>query len=500
MRHERGGLDIPLPRGQIDGMIENAHQERIETKDDVSRVAVSRRWTPRLLGTIIRDPLMALPPEVYDHPVTVATVFGRQRVYVSDPELIQDALVRQGDALAKSPELIRILGPALGSGLLTANGSTWRWQRRSLAPAFQHDRLLALVPAMIAAAEATRDRWLSLQAGADSGQVDVAHEMMATTFKIIVDTMLSGPNGMDTRVIERCVVDYLKPTAWMFALSLVGAPDWTPYPGRRRGLDAAATMRRTVEAMVAARRAAPGAREDLVSLMLAARDPESGRAMSDDEIADNLVTFMTAGHETTAMALTWTLMLLAAHPAIADRVVAEIDAVCGEGAVVPDHVARLAYTRQVLNEAMRLYPPAPVISREVLRPIAVGGLAVAAKSTLIVPIYAVHRHRALWTDPERFDPDRFAPEPVKARHRYAFMPFGAGARICIGSAFATMEAVAVLAVLLKAARADMADPMPPSVMRITLHPSRPVSMRIGPRRRAGSTGPGTTTDSVPAAT
>ena len=488
-------------------MSENAHRERIETGNDGSGVAVSRRWTPRLLGTIIRDPLMGLPPEVYDHPVTVATVFGRQRVYVSDPELIQDALVRQGDALAKSPELIRILGPALGSGLLTANGSTWRWQRRSLAPAFQHDRLLALLPAMIAAAEATRDRWLSLRTetkgdgqASDGAQVDIAHEMMATTFKIIVDTMLSGPGGLDTRVIERCVVDYLKPTSWMFALSLVGAPRWTPYPGRRRGLDAAATLRRTVEAMVAARRAAPGMEEDLVSLMLAASDPESGRAMSDDEIADNLVTFMTAGHETTAMALTWTLMLLAAHPAIADRVVAEIDAVCGEGAVRPDHVARLAYTRQVLNEAMRLYPPAPIISREVLRPMAVGGLAVAAKSTLIVPIYAVHRHRSLWTDPERFDPDRFAPEPVKARHRYAFMPFGAGARICIGSAFATMEAVAILAVLLKATRVDMADPMPPSVMRITLHPSRPVSMRVAPRSRAGSSGSEAVAGAVPAAT
>ena len=444
-------------------------------------VAVSKRWTPRLLGTIIRNPLAALPPEIYDHPLTVTSVLGRTRVYVTEPELIQDVLIRQGDALAKSPELIRILGPALGTGLLTANGPTWRWQRRSLAPGFQHDKLLALLPAMIAAAEATRDRWLALPAGA---AVDVAHEMMLTTFKIIVDTMLSGPRGLDTAVIERCVAAYLKPTSWMFALSLLGAPEWVPYPGRRRGLDAAATMRRTVEAMVAARRATPGSTDDLVSLLLAASDPDTGRAMSDDEIADNLVTFMTAGHETTAMALGWTLMLLAAHPEVEERLLAEIDAVCGDGPVRPDHVARLAYTRQVLNEAMRLYPPAPIISREVLRPIAVGGLAVAAKSTLIVPIYAVHRHRSLWADPDRFDPDRFAPEPVKARHRYAFMPFGAGARICIGSAFATMEAVAVLAVLLKALRVEMPGAMPPSLMRITLRPSRPVSMRVAPRRLA----------------
>ncbi len=478
-------------------MIENAQQKRPEPQAGTQRgsVVVSRRWTPRLLGTIVRDPLKALPPEIYEHPVTVASMFGRQRVYVTDPELIQDALVRQGDALAKSPELIRILGPALGSGLLTANGPAWRWQRRSLAPAFGHDRLLALLPAMITAAEATRDRWLSSPSGQGTDDVgtdvDIAHEMMATTFEIIVDTMLSGRHGMDTAVIERCVADYLRPTSWMFALSLVGAPEWTPYPGRRRGLDAAATMRRTIEAMVAARRAAPGRQEDLVSLMLAAKDPESGRAMDDDEIADNIVTFMTAGHETTAMALTWTLMLLAAHPTIEDRVVAEIDAVCGAGAVEPGHVARLAYTRQVVNEAMRLYPPVPVVSREVLRPMEVGDLAIEAKSTLIVPIYAVHRHRTLWDDPERFDPDRFAPEPVKARHRYAFLPFGAGGRVCIGNAFAIMEAVAILAVLLKSTKAGMAGPMPSSVMRITLHPDRPVPMRVVPRHRAAAPDAGT---------
>ncbi len=473
-------MDIRVGRAQIEGMTQNAQPAKGTPPGGTP--AVARRWSPRLLGTTIRNPLAALPPEIYDHPLTVTSVLGRTRVYVSDPELIQDALVRQGDALAKSPELIRVLGPALGSGLLTANGPDWRWQRRSLAPGFQHERLQALVPAMIAAAEATRDRWLALPSGA---AVDIAHEMMATTFKIIVDTMLSGPGGMDTGVIERCVVDYLKPTSWMFALSLLGAPEWMPYPGRRRGLRAAATMRRTVEAMVAARRATPESKEDLVSLLLAANDPESGRAMSDDEVADNLVTFMTAGHETTAMALGWTLMLLAAHPEIEDGVVAEIDAVCGGGKVRPDHVARLAYTRQVLNEAMRLYPPAPIISREVLRPMELGGLSIAAKSTLIVPIYAVHRHRNLWADPERFDPDRFAPEPARARHRYAFMPFGAGARICIGSAFATTEAVAVLAVLLKATRAHMSGAVPPSVMRITLRPSRPVSMRVLPRRPVG---------------
>ncbi len=444
-------------------------------------VAYSHRSTLKILSMTVRNPLEAMPPEIYDHPVTVARILGRTRVYVTDPELIQDALVRNADALSKGIEIARVLGPALGTGLLTADGAMWRWQRRSLAPAFQHDRILALLPAMIAAAEQTRDRWLALPPGCT---VDIGHEMMLTTFRIIVETMLSGPQDMDTDLIERSVADYLKPTSWMFALSLLQAPEWMPYPGRKRGLAAAATMRTTVEAMVAERRSSGMVRDDLVSLVLAATDPESGRRMADDQIADNLLTFITAGHETTAMALSWALMLLAQHRDVEAQVLDEIEAVCGQGPVRPGHIASLGFTRQVLSEAMRLYPPAPIISREVVRPFDLGSLRVEAGSMLVLPIYALHRRKRLWDDPDRFDPGRFAPDQVKARHRYAFMPFGAGSRICIGTAFATMEAVAVLAILLKALRLEMLGPLPPSLMRITLRPSRPVPMRVVPRRSA----------------
>jgi cytochrome P450 len=231
--------------------------------------------------------------------------------------------------------------------------------------------------------------------------------------------------------------------------------------------------------MIAERRRKPDGREDLVALLLAASDPESGRTMTDEDIADNLLTFVTAGHETTALGLAWTFLLLARHPEHEARVLAEIDEVTAGEPVRPEHIARLAYTRQAFSEAMRLYPPAPIITRTATRAFPLGGFMVPQGAVLIVPIHAVHHHATLWESPERFDPERFAPEPAKSRHRYAYMPFGAGPRICIGSAFATMEAVAILAVLLQAVRLrSRADDMPAPMMKVTLRPKKEAEMLI----------------------
>lgn len=442
-------------------------------------IAYSRRSSLATITTIVRNPLRAFPPEVYDHRLVVSRIFGGDRIYVMDPVLIHEALVRHADALDKGPEIKRVLGPAIGEGLLTADGAHWRWQRQTMAPAFQHGRLLGLLPAMIAAAEETRDRW---RAAGPGTRADVGHDMMVTTFKIIVDTMLSGPGRIDTARVERSVSDYLQATNWMFALALLKAPAWTPYPGRKRTEAAAAYMRDTVSAMIGDRRRDGGGGDDLVALLLAAADPETGRTMTDAEITDNLLTFITAGHETTAVALGWTFMLLSKHPLVERRVVAEIQAVTAGASVGPDHIEALVYTRQVFQEAMRLYPPAPMIVRRVLKPLVLAGVTIKPGTMLTIPIYALHRHAAVWDNPDRFDPDRFAPEAAKARHRYAFMPFGAGSRICIGSAFATMEAVAILAVLLQAVRLDsQAGPMPDALMKVTLRPDATLSMRITPR-------------------
>ena len=231
--------------------------------------------------------------------------------------------------------------------------------------------------------------------------------------------------------------------------------------------------------ITAARRAAVSRSGDLIDLLLSASDPETGRTMTDDEVTDNLLTFVAAGHETTALGTAWTLDLLSRHPDCEARVVAEIEAVTEGGALQPAHIAQLAYTRQVFQEAMRLYPPAPIIARVTTRPFSIANRPVPVGSMIYVPIYALHRHTALWTRPDEFDPERFAPEPSQDRHRFAYLPFGAGPRICIGSAFAMMEGVAILATLLRAVRLRSTSDHPPKPrMRLTLRPTRKLKMRI----------------------
>lgn len=434
--------------------------------------------TVRALAAIVRNPLEALPPEIYREPVIASRLAGKSRLYLADPVLIHEALVKNADALDKGEEVRRALGPALGKGLLTADGAHWKWQRQSVAQAFRHEKLLALQPAMIAAAEATGRRWRAR----GSSTLDIGHEMMRTTFDIIVETMMSGGAGIDVARVEQGISDYLRPSGWTFALGILGAPDWVPYPGRTKAGAAVAFLRSSLHTVIAERRRSGDARQDLVAMLLSAADPETGRAMTDEDIVDNLMTFITAGHETTALGLAWTFHLLALHPAIEARMLEEIASVTGGGPVETAHVARLTFMQQVFSEAMRLYPPAPIITRTATGDFALGDRTVESGTVLYVPIHAVHRHAALWDDPEAFDPDRFAPDAAKARHRYAYMPFGAGPRVCIGNAFAVMEAVAVLAVLLSSFKLTAASPHPPHpIMKVTLRPKESVLMQVEER-------------------
>ena len=427
------------------------------------------------LLAIVRNPLDALPPSVFTEPLVFSKSAGELKVYLADPALIHEALVKNAEALGKGDQVRRALGPALGQGLLTADGAHWKWQRQSVAGAFRHDKLLELQPTMIAAARRTRDRWI----GVGNGTVDVSHEMMRTTFDIIVETMMSGGHGIDVARVEKGISDFLKPTGWTFALGLLRAPEWIPYPGRGKAEAAVEFLRCSLLSVIEERRVRPNDRCDLVNMLLSAFDPETGRTMSDEEIVDNLMTFITAGHETTALGLAWTFDLLARHPEIEAKVLAEIDAVTEGEPVDAKNVSKLVYTRQVFSEAMRLYPPAPIITRTALRDFQLGDYLIPAGTVLIVPIYAVHQQASLWSDPEVFNPDRFSPEAAKTRHRYAYMPFGAGSRVCIGNAFAVMEAVAILAVLLQKIRLAAVNPHPAKpIMKVTLRPDRSQRMNL----------------------
>ena len=234
----------------------------------------------------------------------------------------------------------------------------------------RHDKLLALVPTFSAIAVRQADRW---RAAPRERPVDVAEAMAQTTCEVIVDTMLGSAGALDVRGFARALTTELDSFPWRFILTSFRAPSWLPYPGRRSAARAREHIYREAARLVAQRRQGSAARGDLLDLLLQARDEETGRVMTDEELVRNLATFMLAGHETTAVALTWTLWLLAKYPHVQDQVAAEAQATIGSGAVAAQQVERLTFARQVLQEAMRLYPPAPAISRQPLAPLVLAG-------------------------------------------------------------------------------------------------------------------------------
>jgi cytochrome P450 len=441
-----------------------------------------------LLRTIARNPLEIWSEKLYEQGHHTSTTLGQRTHVVTDPELVQQILVREAAAFGRAPLMNRALKPALGEALLTADGPHWRWQRRVASPAFRHDRLDAFIPDMQAAAEATASRWSAMPDGA---VIDLGHEMMHTTFDIIVATMMSGGEGIDIDRVEQSINASLRTSNWALLYARLNLPPNTWYPGRAKATASRDWMRDLALGIVRKRRAqlssgAPRA-GDLVDLLIEAEDPgtddEPGRgAMADRDIADNLLTFIAAGHETTALALTWAFYALAKHPEWTAKILDEVRDSASDGRLGVSELPHLVATRQVVQESLRLYPSAPVIARHANRAVSLPGLEVRENDTIILPIYVIHRHRRLWQDPDRFDPDRFSPERSAGRHRYAYMPFGAGPRICIGLNFALNEAILILATLLSRFELTPADPATPTpVMKITLRPKQPMRMVI--RRR-----------------
>lgn len=433
-----------------------------------------------LLRTMVRNPLETWPQPLFTEPLFWQRFAGRPLLFVMDPALIDEVLVAKAQVFPKAPIIRRTIGPAVGNdSIFTSEGAHWRWQRRAAAPPFRHATILGFVPAFGEAAA----RAASVFTDRAGETVDNAELMMATTFDVIVETMLSGAASFDTRRFGAEISHYFDSVGWIAALSILRAPSWVPYPGKRRARAGNLFLRQEMVRVIAARRARPGMTPDLLDFLIAAADPETGRAMTDEELADNLLTFVVAGHETTALALTWALWLIGNAPEVEARLLAEIAEVVGDGPVEASHVDRLVYAKQVVQEAMRLYPPAPLIPRIAAADVTIGGERVAVGTPVYVPVYAVHRHQMIWELPQAFDPERFAPERARALHRGAFLPFGAGPRICIGAAFALAEAVVILATLMRAIRfIPIGGHHPLPTIRLTLRPDGGMPMRVERRQ------------------
>ncbi len=426
----------------------------------------------RFLFQFVQNPLRIVPAAAYDEGIVIRhRPNGTKVAWITDPELVEQILVRNTGAIEKSELEKRVLSGSVGDGILTSDGPLWRWQRRIMAPLFRPCDIQAYVPEMAAAAQDQVARWRMR----GSGWKRVDSDMSQTTFAVIARTMLAGGETAETAAIQRATETFLSHISWEFAYIAMSMPRWLPHPGSFSMSRAAQQLRASMKALIERRKAADGAGErageDLLSRLLAARDPETGEPMSEPQIINNLLTLLEAGHETTAKALTWTLYLLARAPHWQAAARAEVKRVAGTGPVTAEHLPGLPIIHQVLKESMRLYPPAPSIARVVVEPIAAGGEQFSPRDMMIFPIFCIHRHRRLWTDPDSFDPERFTPSREKAYPRTQYMPFGAGPRICIGNGFAMAEAAILLATFVREAQFDWDGKHEPEpISRVTLRP------------------------------
>jgi cytochrome P450 len=391
----------------------------------------------------------------YQEDIVQGRFLGRSSFILNTPDAIRHVLVDNYENYTRTPAGIRVLRPMLGEGLLIAEGRAWKHQRRTLAPAFTPRAVASLVPHMTSAIDEA-----IVKLAANRGEpVDLREAMQRMTLEIAGRTMFSF--GMDRHgaALRDFVMEYGARLARPHFLDLLLPLGW-PTP---QDFSRARFRRRWTRfiAMLMAERRAAGKNEgaplrDLFDVMDAARDPETGQSFTDAQLGDQVATMILAGHETTATALFWSLYLLALDPVTQEEVAREVQGATVDGVLALD---RLKFTRAVLDETLRLYPPAYLIARAAAAPDVVAGRPVKKGDVILIAPWLLHRHEKLWRDPNMFIPSRFMP-PASAPDRFAYLPFGVGARVCVGAHFALVEATLALARLIGTFRIELLDKEP----------------------------------------
>jgi cytochrome P450 len=438
-----------------------------------------------LLQSVTRsfsNPLLVIPERVYHEPLVVLR--GPPTIaWVTGPALVKIVLVDRRDDFPQDPLLQRVLGGLFGSSILTSEGRDWRWQHQTVAPLFRHGEILRYLPAMAAGAESAIKGW---RAAPPSSIRAVDNDMVHATYEVISNTLLAGGSPLVGKTMKQGTADYVAGIPWSIAYAALNLPIWLPRPRRRRMRIWESRLRGAVTDMIRERRASTGDWDNLFSRLVGAVNPETGETMPEEQLVDNLLTFLLAGHQTVAMTLTWALYLISRAPEWEARLLEEIRQVVPSGPVTAEQIEKLVTVQQVLKESMRLYPPIPMMSRQAARDVDLAGKHIKAGTLVGLPIYAIHRHHKLWDDPDRFDPSRFSPEREASYSRYQFIPFGAGPRVCVGAAFALIETTAMLAMLVRAARFEsMPGLQPMPVSRVVLVPQGGMPMRVTVRDGGG---------------
>lgn len=402
-------------------------------------------------------------------PIATLRLGPRHFILLNDPPLIEAALLREASHFEKFPRIDRTRG-LFGEGLLTSEEPLHLRQRRLAQPAFHREKLATYADEMVRASLRLTEGWVN-----DSPR-NIAHDMGALALDIVSRTLFSTRTDQQAEHISHSldtVIQTLNHLVMPWGNLLLDLPT----PIRNRYRHALETLDNIVYGFIAERRRSPLAADDLLGMLINARDPETGEGMPDLQLRDELMTMFVAGHDTTANALTWTLHLLSRHPAVREQLEREVDWVLGDRPATMDDLPKLSYTAAVFRESLRLYPPVWILGRRALSDVHLNGLHIPRGAVLLVSMAVLHRRPDLYENPDVFSPLR--PPPT---HRYAYLPFGAGSRLCIGERFAWMEGILCLATIAQRWRLDAStnDPVQPQAL-LTLRPRN--GLLLTPRLR-----------------
>jgi cytochrome P450 len=420
---------------------------------------------------MMRSQIEGWPRAIFEDPSWQAPIPGGA-LFVMEPEAIKTVLQTHAKNFPQGELFRRIMKPAWGKGLFVADEAAWRMQRHAVSGAFRPAEMESLTPFFAKAAETMLASW-HVRAGE---RIDIDQEMTKLTFDVILKTLLSGASDFkDHEFLDQ--IDWLSKALGKLKLSYLLAPDSYHKDRPSAAPQARRFLINAIRTMIARRRAT-GPQGDLVDLLIQGRTPDDDKGLSDELVADNILGFIMAGHETTAVTLTWVLYVIAAHPPTRTRLLLEIKDVAGQAPIDPHHIPKLVFTRQVICETMRLYPQAFSLTRVAQDATTLAGHKVSAGQRVNIPIYAIHRRAETFPDPHAFDPDRFSADKP-APDRFAYLPFGAGPRICLGAAFAMTEMVAVVATLIRGAsfRPPPADVVWP-LAKLSMRPRGGMSMQV----------------------